>query len=216
MWANDIACHSQNSSSQFMNFKSSTMSNDWTNICFYLYGSWRRGLGSRKRSLSPLPPPPHPHHHHHHHHQIIHFWSFKGVNFIVVLLVKWCVVFHFLIFFSFNNFVSWLYIRLCLGNRVPTFWGKMLTTLLAVCLFCGWFIVFVCLSLWCWRLDVDLIVSVPEFSYLLWLNSVFLLRWHSLLLHSKWMTTAGRCSCIFCTCIYHSVSSILHRQPRPY
>ena len=44
--------------------------------------------------------------------------------------------------------------------------GKELLTLLAVCLFCGCFIVFVCLSLWCWGLDVDLIVSVPDFSYL--------------------------------------------------
>ena len=38
--------------------------------------------------------------------------------------------------------------------------------LLAICLFCGCFIVFVCLSLWCWGLNVDLTVSVSEFSYL--------------------------------------------------
>ena len=29
-------------------------------------------------------------------------------------------------------------------------------------------IIFVCLSLWSWGLDVDLIVSVPEFTYLLY------------------------------------------------
>ena len=38
--------------------------------------------------------------------------------------------------------------------------------MLAVCSFYGCFIVFVCLSLWCWGLGVDLIVSVPDFSYL--------------------------------------------------
>ena len=31
---------------------------DRTNICFYHYGSWGRGLGSRKASLSPPPSPP--------------------------------------------------------------------------------------------------------------------------------------------------------------
>ena len=37
----------------------------------------------------------------------------------------------------------------------------------AIWSFFGCFIVFVFLSLWCWGFDVDLIVSVPEFSYLL-------------------------------------------------
>ena len=36
--------------------------------------------------------------------------------------------------------------------------------LLAICLFCGCFIVIVCLSLWCWELDVEQILLVPEFS----------------------------------------------------
>ena len=42
--------------------------------------------------------------------------------------------------------------------------------MLAVCSFCGYIIVFVCLSIWRQGLDVDLIVhvSVPEFSYLLY------------------------------------------------
>ena len=66
--------------------------------------------------------------------------------------------------FSYNNYASWLYIQLSLGNRVPTFLGN----LLVICSFCCCFIVFVCLSLWCWGPDVDLIVSVPEFLYLFW------------------------------------------------
>ena len=44
--------------------------------------------------------------------------------------------------------------------------GKDLPALLAICSFYGCFIVFVYFSLWYWRLDVDLIVSIPEFSYL--------------------------------------------------
>ena len=36
-----------------------------------------------------------------------------------------------------------------------------------VYLLCGCLIVFICLSLWCYGLDVYLIVSVPKFTYLL-------------------------------------------------
>ena len=46
------------------------------------------------------------------------------------------------------------------------FLAKELPPLLVICSFCGCFIVFVCLSPRCWGLDVDLIESVPEFSYL--------------------------------------------------
>ena len=46
--------------------------------------------------------------------------------------------------------------------------GKGFPTLLAICSFCGCLIIFVCLSLWCWGLDVDLVVSVPECIYLLY------------------------------------------------
>ena len=57
------------------------LNTELTNICFYHYGSWGRGLGSRKACLSPftpsLPPPPHPH--------VIHYWLFQGSTFIVVL-----------------------------------------------------------------------------------------------------------------------------------
>ena len=45
-------------------------------------------------------------------------------------------------------------------------------TMLDICSFCGCFIVFVCLYLWCWEVDVDLIVSVPEFIYLLITNAI--------------------------------------------
>ena len=34
--------------------------------------------------------------------------------------------------------------------------------MLAICYFCGCLFVFICLSLWCWGLDVDLTVSVPS------------------------------------------------------
>ena len=33
--------------------------------------------------------------------------------------------------------------------------------------FCGCLILFACISLWCWELDVELIRSVPELTYLL-------------------------------------------------
>ena len=42
-----------------------------------------------------------------------------------------------------------------------TYFQKKLPTLLASCSFCGCLIVFVCLSLWCWGIEVDLVVSVP-------------------------------------------------------
>ena len=42
-------------------------------------------------------------------------------------------------------------------------------TLLASCSFCGCLIVFICLSLCCLGLDVHLTVSVPEFTYLLYI-----------------------------------------------
>ena len=83
------------------------------NICFYYYWSWERGLRSRKTSLSlPLPRPT----------------SSNSVltvpmrTFIVVLFVNCYVAFHF--FFSFNNYVSWLYIQVSLGNIITTFLGK--------------------------------------------------------------------------------------------
>ena len=56
-----------------------------------------------------------------------------------------------------------------MGNRVPTFFGKEFPTLLVISSLWGYFIVFVCLLLWCCGLHVDLIVSVPEFSYLLYM-----------------------------------------------
>ena len=57
--------------------------------------------------------------------------------------------------------------QLKLDNRVSTFFGKDLPDLLAICSFCGCFIVFVCLSFLCVGLDVKLIVPVAElFLYL--------------------------------------------------
>ena len=44
--------------------------------------------------------------------------------------------------------------------------GNELPALLAVCSFCDYFIVFLCLSGWCWGLEVNLIVPIPEFSVL--------------------------------------------------
>ena len=57
-----------------------------------------------------------------------------------------------------------------LGNKVATILGKMLPALLAICSFCGCLIVFVCLYLWCWELDVDLTVPISEFTYSLCLK----------------------------------------------
>ena len=60
--------------------------------------------------------------------------------------------------FKITQFIS-------LGNGVATILGKKLPALLAICSFCGCLIVFFCLYLWCWELDMDLTVSVPEFTY---------------------------------------------------
>ena len=58
-----------------------------------------------------------------------------------------------------------------LGNRVATVLGKKLPALLAICLFCGCLIVFFCLYVSLMMgLDVDLTVSVPEFTYSLCLK----------------------------------------------
>ena len=46
-------------------------------------------------------------------------------------------------------------------------------------LFILWLLVFLCLSLWCFGLNVDLIASVSEFTYLLFL-ALFLLKQFSL------------------------------------
>ena len=62
----------------------------------------------------------------------------------------------------------------------------------AVCSFCGFFIVFVRLSLWCPGLDVDLIVSVPEFSYLLHEHVEVKNHSTSIWLHNYWIV--GECS----------------------
>ena len=93
----------------------------------------------------------------HPHPRLIHYWPFRGGTFSVVLFVKCCVVFHFLQCFTFNNYE--------LNYKFATILGKKLPALLAICSFCGWLIVFDCLYLWCWGLDVDLTVSVPEFTY---------------------------------------------------
>ena len=55
------------------------------------------------------------------------------------------------------GFVCFLFL---LGRAAACDCGTPWTFLLPL-----FFIVFLCLSLWCWGLDVDLIVSVPEFSY---------------------------------------------------
>ena len=54
------------------------------NICFYHYGSWEWGLGSHKTSFS----------------RVTYYWPFRGGTFIVLLFVKWSVMFHWhMIFF---------------------------------------------------------------------------------------------------------------------
>ena len=57
-----------------------------------------------------------------------------------------------------------------LGNRVATILGKKLPALLAISSICGCLIVVFCFYLWCWEFDVDLTVSVPEFTYSLCLK----------------------------------------------
>ena len=126
---------------------------------FYYCGSWGRGFGCRKASLSPAPSPPPPLA------NAIHYWPFQDGTFIVVLFVNCYGMFLLSTFFSFNNYASWLCIQLSMGNIGATFLGKELPALPAICSICGCFIVFVCLSLWCWCFHVALIVSVPEFSY---------------------------------------------------
>ena len=54
-----------------------------------------------------------------------------------------------------------------LGLQSCPLFGKGLPTMLIFYSFCGCSIVFVCLYLWCWEFDVDSIVSVPAFTYVL-------------------------------------------------
>ena len=75
--------------------------------------------------------------------------------------------------FSFHIYIGYLYIQVRLGNRFATFLWKELPTLLAICSFCGCFIVFVCL--FPWGFAIDLTVSVPEFFYLP--GNLFPKRW---------------------------------------
>ena len=60
-----------------------------------------------------------------------------------------------------------------LVTEFPPFWERVVKSNVT-CSFCCYFIVCVCLSRWCWGLNVDLIVSVPEFSDLLYLSSPIL------------------------------------------
>ena len=78
----------------------------------------------------------------------------------MLLFVKCYVVFHCLMF----------YFQQVLVRELPPFFGKKLPALLDICSFCGCLVVFFCLFLWCWRLDVDLTISVPEFTYSLCLK----------------------------------------------
>ena len=78
----------------------------------------------------------------------------------MVLFVNFSAVFHLQVF-SFHNYVSYRYVQLRSGIRVTTFlfyfififiylfinFWKGLPTLFASCSFCGYLIVFVCLSL---------------------------------------------------------------------
>ena len=119
-------------------------------------GSWVPRLGSRKASLSPATLP-----------QLPITDRCKAVLSLsyFLLVVMYCFTFE---CFPCNYYVSLRYTLLSLNNRLATFFGKELPTLLALCLFCGCLILFVYLSFYCSRLDVDLIVSVPEITFLLW------------------------------------------------
>ena len=75
------------------------------------YGSWRRGFGYLKASLSPL---------------VIHYWPFQGDTYIVVMFINCYVVFHFLMFL-FHNYVCLRLIQLNLDNRVATFFLERVT-----------------------------------------------------------------------------------------
>ena len=91
--------------------------------------------------------------------------------FLLLLLLFFFFLFFFLFFFFFfffffNNYVSLRYIQLSLGNSCHLF-VEELPTLLAIRSFSGCLIVLACLSLCYWGIDEDLIVSVPEFTYLL-------------------------------------------------
>ena len=84
------------------------------------------------------------------------------------------------------------------------FW-EGLPTLLANCWFCGCLIVLVCLSLWCWGLYVDYIVSVPEFIYLFFFIDV--------LMRSSWCTSSIFVSSVAAIC---NVGAVLTYSPYFY
>ena len=61
-------------------------------------------------------------------------------------------------------------IQLSFGSRVPTFYGKSCQLCLQSANFVAALLYLSVFPFGGWGLDVDLIVSVPEFSYLLWLT----------------------------------------------
>ena len=68
-----------------------------------------------------------------------------SLHIILIKLSLWYFLFNFLQsftckWFSFNNYVSFRYTQLSLGNKVETFFGKDLP--LAICSFCGYLFVF--------------------------------------------------------------------------
>ena len=71
----------------------------------------------------------------------------------MVPFINGYVVFHYLMFFLVDYILSKVWVTL--------FWERVAKSQF------GCFIVFVCLSHWRWGLDVNLIVSVPESSYIL-------------------------------------------------
>ena len=87
----------------------------------------------------------------------------------MVFSVKCYVVFHFLMFY-FQQVCMFKIVQLSLGNRVATILGKSCQLCLPSVHFCGCLIVFFCLFLCCCGLNVDLTVSVPDFTYSLCLK----------------------------------------------
>ena len=91
---------------------------------------------------------------------------FMDLGFPTLLFLFFFIFFFYLFIFLFIYLFIFFFWR---GGGWRGLWGwEEVSALFVICLFYGCFVVFVCHSLWCWGLGVDLIVSVSELSCLLY------------------------------------------------
>ena len=117
-------------------------------------------LGCRKATLSPA---------------VIYYCPFKGSSFIVVLFINCYVSLSSILLITIRQ-VGYVYNQLSLGNSSHLYWETVANS--ACHLFILWLLYCICLSFTLvLGLDMDIIVSVPEFTYLLNLppQEIFLL-----------------------------------------